>query len=1191
MAFTPAQGAEPIPGYRLIEKLGSGGFGEVWKASAPGDLLKAIKIVYGNMEDQRAEQELKALRRVKEVRHPFLLSLERIEVQEGQLIIVTELADGSLMERYLDCRRTGLPGIPRDELLAYLRDAADALDYMGSTRDLQHLDVKPQNLLLVAGRIKVADFGLVKDLAVSTVSAAGGATPVYASPEAFDGRASRASDQYSLAIVYQEMLTGTRPFHGESTLQLAMQHVHGRPHLNSLPAADRPIIARSLSKVPEERYLSCRELIDALERARDLSTGAPGAPPASAPSWVPANLLNPSLSPPSAESAAPPASAPPPGLSWPLPKDNLLCPPPSIRPSVIGLMPASIENFSLLVSTVIRQGVPAAVPPDQLGDDTVAGQGGPQTDMVRPTLFIGLGGLAGTALRRLKRRCFDRFGEPLDYPFFPMLLIDVDRVALRRAMKGDGREALLPSETLAAPLHPPEHYRDKSRELLRWLDRRWLYGIPRSLCTEGLRPLGRLAFVDNAVAIQNRLTEELSKLTGAALRKAAQNRGVTLRAEAPRVVIVASISGGAGSGMLADMAYLVRQVADDLDLTPEGICGLLLHATGQKPAQREMSQINSAATLAELSHYSGKDSIYPGDAEHGLRPCGPGQRPFDDCYFMHLGDQLDRTGVEAAADRAAEYLALDCTAHGGPALEHFRKQSRQPDGFTLRVFGLQRLGTTRDLLGERAAATLCRQVVGMWTGGMTIEETVAIDTQAERLATSLALDLPALMHRFDAAATEICGGDPLAPVQTDLIRSFAEFEAGGDGASSSGATQQVLAKLDEYLGGGDSAKDETRASLLKELRRHVRSAVNQVSGSLAQWLRKLVDSPGERLAAADRTAEWFAHFIDEQIAASTVRLDAVRVEREYLKAKHLAETGGATRRLGGLLGRGKKRDIANIGSNPLANYCRLRLEEFLLDHAGSMLTELGHIVSHLRQELSACRQEIKALGAAIISFSKGPPLDDLAIHPGLTWLVPGNLPNLLSAEQALLSSMGTNYARHVDQLVQQEILDAFGGLWAVASSAFGPAGGHGAAVEPLQKAIAARARRAADALLMNFDSATLLLDGPGGEEGAWEALTAHIIAARPAAAVPDQPQLLLIALPTSRAGDALRERVLRMSGGGNVQVTASAGDILICHETSRVQPLPSLIGLSENSVSWGPLAARVSTRTDVAWAGVSCPAI
>ena len=256
--------AEPIPGYRMIERIGAGGYGEVWKAEAPGGIAKAIKVVYGYQDDERASRELSALNRIKEVRHPFVLSLERIELVAGHLVIVTELATASMKMLFTDHRSSGLAGIPRSELLGYLRDAADALDYLYHEHSLQHLDVKPENLLLVGGRVKVADFGLVKDLQDVNCSMINGLTPVYAAPELFDGRPNCHSDQYSLAIVYQEMLTGVPPFLGRTTAQLAAQHLHSRPRLDCLPASDQAVISRALSKDPEQRFPSCREMVESL---------------------------------------------------------------------------------------------------------------------------------------------------------------------------------------------------------------------------------------------------------------------------------------------------------------------------------------------------------------------------------------------------------------------------------------------------------------------------------------------------------------------------------------------------------------------------------------------------------------------------------------------------------------------------------------------------------------------------------------------------------------------------------------------------------------------------------------------------------------------------------------------------------------------------------------------------------------
>ena len=269
----PREGALPLPGYRLIKRLGRGGSGEVWKAEAPGGLFKAIKFVFSDLDEESSEknsianQELKALVTVKDIRHPFILSLEQFRVIDGQLIIVMELADRNLWDRFRECRGQGLQGIPREELLRYMLETAEALDLMNNHYQIQHLDVKPQNLFLVFNHIKVADFGLAKLLEGVRATVTGGITPVYAAPETFEGWVSRFSDQYSLAIVFQELLTGFRPFNGANTRQLLMQHINGTPDLSALPMYDRAVIGRGLAKKPDDRWPSCTAFVHALQTA------------------------------------------------------------------------------------------------------------------------------------------------------------------------------------------------------------------------------------------------------------------------------------------------------------------------------------------------------------------------------------------------------------------------------------------------------------------------------------------------------------------------------------------------------------------------------------------------------------------------------------------------------------------------------------------------------------------------------------------------------------------------------------------------------------------------------------------------------------------------------------------------------------------------------------------------------------
>jgi serine/threonine protein kinase len=253
---------EPIPGYRVLRRLGKGGSGEVWEVEAPGGLAKAIKLA--RIDHTLAQRELEGLQTIRRIRHPFLLVIERFELLEGKLIVVTELADMSTADRFEEYVGRGMPGIPRMELLGYIKEAAEVLDTMSQKHGILHLDVKPTNLLLLGGHVKVADFGLVqpKDAFIGAENLA--FTPAYSAPEMFEGRVTPTSDQYSLAVTFQELLTGSRPYRATQVVALAAEQQENPPDVSTLPDKDRLIVLRALDRDPSRRFRCCRDFVDAL---------------------------------------------------------------------------------------------------------------------------------------------------------------------------------------------------------------------------------------------------------------------------------------------------------------------------------------------------------------------------------------------------------------------------------------------------------------------------------------------------------------------------------------------------------------------------------------------------------------------------------------------------------------------------------------------------------------------------------------------------------------------------------------------------------------------------------------------------------------------------------------------------------------------------------------------------------------
>jgi serine/threonine protein kinase len=266
-------GLEPIPGYRLTEFLGRGGFGEVWQAEQGDGTALALKFMpFG--DSLAAAKELRAIQAIRQLQHPHLIRIDQVWAIPGYLVIAMELAEGSLHD-LLDAHQEafGTPLAPA-QVCEFLNQAASALDYLNSRQHrvngqlvaFQRCDIKPSNLLLFGDKVKLCDFGLAVPLAAALAPHRRAGTPAYTAPEQFQHRLSKHTDQYSLAMTYCKLRGDRLPFSG-TTPNLDDEPVRTAPDLSMLSELERPIISRALAAAPLNRWPSCGELMTRLTQA------------------------------------------------------------------------------------------------------------------------------------------------------------------------------------------------------------------------------------------------------------------------------------------------------------------------------------------------------------------------------------------------------------------------------------------------------------------------------------------------------------------------------------------------------------------------------------------------------------------------------------------------------------------------------------------------------------------------------------------------------------------------------------------------------------------------------------------------------------------------------------------------------------------------------------------------------------
>ena len=258
--------------YEILEKIGTGGMSDVYKAKCHKlNRYVAVKVLKQEFSENanfvskfRIEAQAAA-----GLMHPNIVNVYDVGEENGIYYIVMELVEGITLKKYIE----------KKARLSYKEAVSIAIQVsMGieaaHNNHIIHRDIKPQNIIISKdGKVKVTDFGIAKAATSNTITSNVMGSVHYTSPEqARGGYSDEKSDIYSLGITMFEMLTGRVPFNGETTVAIAIKHIQEempspKEFVPEIPASVESIVLKCCQKSPDRRYQNMQELIADLKQS------------------------------------------------------------------------------------------------------------------------------------------------------------------------------------------------------------------------------------------------------------------------------------------------------------------------------------------------------------------------------------------------------------------------------------------------------------------------------------------------------------------------------------------------------------------------------------------------------------------------------------------------------------------------------------------------------------------------------------------------------------------------------------------------------------------------------------------------------------------------------------------------------------------------------------------------------------
>ncbi len=267
--------------FEILEEIGSGGMGVVYKAKDTKlDRLVALKFLGNNLTDDEESRArfLNEARTISNLDHPNIATVHAIEEFEDTIFICLGYYEGETLKEFLDRDYT----FSTEEVFSIIEQIALGLEEAHNT-GIIHRDVKPANIFLTRNKqVKILDFGLSKmqksSVELTQPNVVMG-TASYMAPEQIVGeKVSSQSDLFSFGCVMYEIVTGTKPFPGDSALSVSYSIMNSQPEpiqntRKDIPAELESIIQKALEKRPESRYQSATEILADLDEIKDARDG------------------------------------------------------------------------------------------------------------------------------------------------------------------------------------------------------------------------------------------------------------------------------------------------------------------------------------------------------------------------------------------------------------------------------------------------------------------------------------------------------------------------------------------------------------------------------------------------------------------------------------------------------------------------------------------------------------------------------------------------------------------------------------------------------------------------------------------------------------------------------------------------------------------------------------------------------